>query len=148
VSGWLLRRFDYERVVRRRRENFEHLLEVLGGHVDLVFDRLADGVCPLFFPILVPERAHVAQQLRERGVPAGEWWPTGDGVAVGAGHEDAQYLRPHVLELPIHQDLTAMQVEFIANEVLRLYQRTARTGVVAKTPWESLAAASIDGPDK
>jgi len=153
ISRWLVPRFDYEAILRLRRENFQHLLDLLRGHVDLVFDRLEDGVCPLFFPILVPERAPAAAALRERGVPAGEWWATGDGVATGAAHEDAEFLRAHVLELPIHQDLTASHVEFIATEVLRLSQRTGAsswTGVesFAATSTRVSSALSPDGSDR
>ena len=86
-------------------------------------------------------------------MPAGEWWATGDGVATGAAHEDAEFLRAHVLELPIHQDLTASHVEFIATEVLRLSQRTGAsswTGVesFAATATRVSSALSPDGSDR
>jgi hypothetical protein len=33
---------------------------------------------------------------------------------------DAQYLRHHVLEVPIHQDISLEQLEHVARQVLRL----------------------------
>jgi dTDP-4-amino-4,6-dideoxygalactose transaminase len=38
---------------------------------------------------------------------------------------EAQYLRAHVLELPIHQDVGPSQVEYIADQVLRLELKMA-----------------------
>jgi len=38
---------------------------------------------------------------------------------------DARFLRAHVLELPIHQGVTESQVEYIANQLLRLQPQAA-----------------------
>ena len=77
---------------------------------------LPDGVCPLFFPVLVDDGHETAERLRARGVDALEFW---NGSEPG-GHEmgpDAQFLRRHVLELPIHQDLTARHIDHIARQM-------------------------------
>jgi dTDP-4-amino-4,6-dideoxygalactose transaminase len=74
-------------------------------------------VCPLFFPVVVPNKHSAARQLRARGIDALEFW--NDSSEPG-GHEmgpDAQFLRRHVLELPIHQDLTPKHIDHIARHV-------------------------------
>jgi hypothetical protein len=114
----LLRHFDYDAVVRKRRANYTALHERLAGKVPLLRGRLEDGVCPLFFPILVGDKASAARRLCNDGIEATEFWNYGDPAAVGTG--DAQYLRDHVLELPIHQDVTQPQIEHIARRVLEL----------------------------
>ena len=116
----LLRKFDYEDVRRRRRRNFLLLREKLAGKVALLCGELPPGVCPLFFPILVADKRPAAEALWSRGVSAVEFWNHGDPEASTAGSTDAEFLRRHVLELPIHQSLAPSQVEYMADQVLRL----------------------------
>jgi dTDP-4-amino-4,6-dideoxygalactose transaminase len=117
VSQRLLERFDYGDIRRRRVDNYRRLAERLGGDAVPVFRALPDGVCPLFFPVLVDDKHETAERLRARGVDALEFW--NDSSEPG-GHEmgpDAQFLRRHVLELPIHQDLTARHIDHIARQM-------------------------------
>jgi dTDP-4-amino-4,6-dideoxygalactose transaminase len=126
VSQRLLTRFDYADIRRRRVENYRQLAGRLRGEAVSVFPNLPDGVCPLFFPVLVRDKHDTAERLRARGVDALEFW--NDSCEPG-GHEmgaDAQFLRRHVLELPIHQDLTPRHIDHIARQMLSL-----RLGVAA-----------------
>jgi hypothetical protein len=45
------------------------------------------------------------------------WNDKQDNPSIGPS---ARYLRAHVLELPIHQNVTPAEVEYIASHVLRL----------------------------
>ena len=74
VSQRLLERFDYGDIRRRRVENYRRLAERLGGDAVPVFRTLPDGVCPLFFPVLVDDKHETAERLRARGVDALEFW--------------------------------------------------------------------------
>jgi dTDP-4-amino-4,6-dideoxygalactose transaminase len=117
VSHRLLTGFDYHEIRRARVENYRRLAEQLRGQAVPVFPTVPEGVCPLFCPILVHDKHHSAQRLRARGVDALEFW--NDSCEPG-GHEmgpDAQFLRRHVLELPIHQDLTPRHIDHIARQV-------------------------------
>lgn len=118
LSHSLLKRFDYEKIRQKRRANFFLMHGRLAGKVTLLRDELEDGLCPLFFPILVPDKHSAAQALWQRGIGAVEFWNEGDPEAKGEGFSDAQLLRRHVLELPIHQDVTPAQVEYMADQVL------------------------------
>ena len=119
LSAHLLRRFDFSQVVARRRANFRRLAERLEGSATPLFATLPDGVCPLFFPILVPDKHAAAQALLARGIGAVEFWNRGAIDACDEGR-DARFLRRHLLELPIHQDIGAAQLEAIADAVGRL----------------------------
>jgi dTDP-4-amino-4,6-dideoxygalactose transaminase len=116
ISARLLERFDYEDIRRRRIANYQQLLRELGPAVTPMFPVLANGVCPLFFPIIVPDKAEAADALRRRGVDALEFWndPVGDGSEMGP---NARFFRAHVLELPIHQDLSPRHISHVAREV-------------------------------
>jgi dTDP-4-amino-4,6-dideoxygalactose transaminase len=117
MSQRLLTRFDYPEIRRRRVQNYRRLADRLGGAAAPVFESLPDGVCPLFFPVFVHDKHATAERLRARGVDALEFW--NDSSEPG-GHEmgpDARFLRRHVLELPIHQDLTARHIDYIARQM-------------------------------
>jgi dTDP-4-amino-4,6-dideoxygalactose transaminase len=118
VSTRLLQRLDYSEIRRARVANYRQLLEELDAHVRPVFPELPDRVCPLFFPVLVPDKAEAANALRRRGVDALEFWndPVGDGSEMSPS---ARFFREHVLELPIHQDLSARHVSHVARQINR-----------------------------
>lgn len=118
ISNKILGGLNYENVRARRRENFFLLREKLRGRVRMLREDLADGVCPLFFPILVRDKAAAARALRHQGIGAVEFW--NDPQTNPSIGPDAWYLRSHVLELPIHQDVSPRQVEYIAEQVVRL----------------------------
>lgn len=119
----LLKRFDYDQIRQRRRDNFLLMREKLAGRVALVRQELGEGVCPLFFPILVPDKGAVAGALRQRGIRALEWWSAAAPTTKAAAGSESQFLRDHLLGLPIHQDVTPMHVEYIADQVLSLDPR-------------------------
>lgn len=116
VCAKLLDRFDVEDIRQRRIANYRLLDTQLDPGISRVFERLPDGVCPLFFPILVRDKHAAASALQRRGVDALEFW--NDSVESGEEmSEHARFLRAHVLELPIHQDLTPRQIAYMAQQV-------------------------------
>ena len=120
MSERLLTRLDFGEIKRRRIDNYRQLSERLGSDVIQVFPELPEGVCPLFFPVIVRDKHAAAEALRARGVDALEFW--NDSVEP-RGHEmsaDTRFLRRHVLELPIHQDLTSRHIDHVANQVAAL----------------------------
>jgi dTDP-4-amino-4,6-dideoxygalactose transaminase len=126
MSERLLERFNYASIRQRRVENYRRLAARLRPDVLQAFPSIPHGVCPLFFPVIVSDKHAAAEQLRARGVDALEFW--NDSSEPG-GHEmgpDAQFLRRHVLELPIHQDLTPRHVDHIATQVNSLKIGMAR----------------------
>ena len=124
ISARLIERFDYEDIRRRRIANYQQLARELDPAVAAMFPVLPDGVCPLFFPILVPNKAEAADELRRRGIDVIEFWndPVGDGSEMGP---NARFFRAHVLELPIHQDLSARHISYVARTVSSLDLRMA-----------------------
>ena len=120
ISARLLQRFDYADICRRRAANYQQLLGELDPSVTPMFPVLPQGACPLFFPVIVPNKADAAEALRRRGVDALEFWndPVGDGSEMGP---NARFFRAHVLELPIHQDLSPRHITHVARQVNHLF---------------------------
>lgn len=119
-SSALLKRFDYDEIRQRRRDNFAVLRQKLAGKATLLRQDLGEGVCPLVFPVLVPDKRAAARALRARGISALEWWNDGPPEANTNGSSHVRFLRDHVLGLPIHQDVTLGQVEYMADQMLSL----------------------------
>jgi len=120
LSAGLLKRFDYEEIRKRRRDNFLLVQLELDGRVPLLRKELGKGTCPLYFPILVQDKHSAARALWQRGIEAVEFWNYGDPEAKKEAFPDAQFLRDHVLELPIHQGVSPSQVSYVAQRVLNL----------------------------
>jgi dTDP-4-amino-4,6-dideoxygalactose transaminase len=123
ASSRLLQRLDFAGIRRRRIANFRALSAELDGHVTPAHPGLADGVCPLFYPILVADKTGAARALRNRGVDVLEFWNHGAAASAGAEAGAARFLRAHVLALPVHQDLTRRQIVHLAREVKALRPR-------------------------
>ena len=117
LSARLLAGFDYEAIRQRRVDNYRRLDGLLDQSVARVFPTVPDGACPLFFPIVVPDKQATAERLRSCGVDAPEFWNDSSEPGGQEMGPDAQFLRQHVLELPIHQDLTPRHIDHIARHV-------------------------------
>jgi dTDP-4-amino-4,6-dideoxygalactose transaminase len=121
LSEAILRRCDYAQIVARRRRNYEQMLDLLAGNVALVRDSLEAGACPLFFPLLVRDKAAAADALAAQGIETVPFWNSGDPEADGGpAQADTRFLRRHVLEIPIHQDVSSAEVDRIADRILEL----------------------------
>ena len=124
LSTRLLAWCDMSAIRQRRIKHYRTLDALLDPAVRRVFPALPDGVCPLFFPIVVADKHRTAVALQQRGVDALEFW--NDSVESGAEMSgDARFLRTHVLELPIHQDLTPRHITYMARHVSELAREDA-----------------------
>jgi dTDP-4-amino-4,6-dideoxygalactose transaminase len=124
ASERLIRRFDFDAIRSRRIANYQNLAAALDGAVTPFHAQLGDGICPLFFPILVDDKPATARSLRERGVEPLEFWNHGADDSANAS-DSVKFLRSHVLALPVHQDLSPRQIEHLATQVGRLHLRAA-----------------------
>ena len=125
ICNTVMKRLNYDSIRSRRRANFLLLRQKLRGRVTMLREDLDEGVCPLFFPILVRDKHAAAKALWQRGIGAVEFWNEVRPQALQDSGPGARYLRAHVLELPIHQDVGPAQVEYIAEQVLRLELKVA-----------------------
>jgi dTDP-4-amino-4,6-dideoxygalactose transaminase len=125
----LLPRFDFRDIARRRIDNYRTLQQRLEGGPSQPNPTMGDGVVPLFFPVLVADKHAAARQLWQRGISAVEFWNWGDPLFPAPASRETQFLRDHVLEIPIHQDVTPEQIDYIASEVARLGAVSAAAGI-------------------
>jgi dTDP-4-amino-4,6-dideoxygalactose transaminase len=122
ISNTVVKGLDYFQIRKKRRENYLFLLDRLRNRVQMLREDLDEGVCPLFFPILVDDKHAAAKALWAKDIGAVEFWNDRLNYAIGP---EAEFLRAHVLELPIHQGVSSHQAEYICDQVLRLNLRPA-----------------------
>jgi hypothetical protein len=69
----------------------------------------------------VKDKHSAADRLSKRGVETIEFWNIGQTEADQRGSA-SDFLRRHLLEIPIHQDVTVEAAGFISEEILKLGQ--------------------------
>jgi dTDP-4-amino-4,6-dideoxygalactose transaminase len=107
-----------------RRRNYSILAGMLRDSKSLaiLFPDLSEGVCPLNLPILVEKRDTLQIEMYKRGIDAGAFWKGYHETFPLKDFPEAQYLKDHVLVLPIHQELDERQVRYIANTLLDILE--------------------------
>jgi dTDP-4-amino-4,6-dideoxygalactose transaminase len=114
----LLTRFNYNTIVEKRRSNFATLQRKLAA-ASLVRSDLPPGTCPLFLPLLVPRKAEASKVLAEEGIQTLEFWNYGHPDAEPHTSPTARFLRNHVLEIPLHQEISESQLTYMADRILQ-----------------------------
>jgi perosamine synthetase len=122
ASLWVLRHSDIPRIVERRRQNFMHLGECLAevGAVRPLYNELLPGVCPWVFPVVFNGLQNPHLLLREKGIPAVTWGGVRPSGISPREFGDADFLYDNLVFLPIHQDLSAEQINFMARVVAQV----------------------------
>jgi dTDP-4-amino-4,6-dideoxygalactose transaminase len=105
------------RVVEVRRRNYRYLLRELRDVAPPLMPHLPEGVCPLFYPMLVHDKEEIVQKLEARGIEAIDFWHYFHPSCDPGQFPDAAWLREHVLEIPCHQDLTPKRMAYVARVV-------------------------------
>ncbi|MDQ2780217.1 MAG: DegT/DnrJ/EryC1/StrS family aminotransferase [Pseudomonadota bacterium] len=108
---WLAARLPRQRIVERRRHNFQRLLRELGNDHRWrpLFDTLPDDCAPYVFPLWVERPDPGYSQLRRLGMPVFRWdrlWPGTRAAVADAPHDQGLRWSHHVLQLACHQDLS------------------------------------------
>jgi dTDP-4-amino-4,6-dideoxygalactose transaminase len=116
----LLGHLDGELIAVRRRRNHRLLAAALGDERTLQPRPLPPRAVPLFFPLLVADKQAALARLDALGIEAVDFWGAGDPDADAQRFPDAAWLRRHVIELPIHQDLDDEAVARVARAVKRV----------------------------
>jgi len=116
ITHCILRRTCSDAVVRRRRDHYRALYEVVKNSKMFrpLYEELPDGVCPLYLPVTVDDREAVSIRLNEMGITAVQWWAGFHRAFNWAEFPEAKYLKEHLLAIPIHQQLTQRNINYIS----------------------------------
>ena len=120
ASHLVLRNQDAATIVERRRRNYFLLYAMLRDVAPPITGELKPGVCPLFYPMPVEDKAGAMARLLARGVETVDFWRLRHPAVPAGLFPEVDRLREHVLELPVHQDLSPADAEHVAGCVREL----------------------------
>lgn len=113
----IIRAQDLAGVVEARRRNYFYLMSRLRDLSTPLFSQLAPGACPLFFPLVVEDKAPLMAALAERGIETIDFWRYFHPACDASAFPEVATLRRTILEIPCHQDLDAERIAFVASAV-------------------------------
>lgn len=122
LSKRLLERFVPNDIQAKRRKNYKMLDTILKNcpGMEPLFKELPEGICPLFFPVLVEKRDQIVSNLRSRSIDAKAWWKGFHRSFPWNDFPDACYLKDRLLALPVHQDLSDKDIAYVATSFRNL----------------------------
>ena len=120
TSHVVLRNQEFARIVERRRRNYFLLYAMLRDVAPPITGELKPGVCPLFYPMPVDDKAGAMARLLARGVETVDFWRVRHPAVPAGAFPEVDRLRERVLELPVHQDLSPADAEHVAGCVREL----------------------------
>ncbi|HZR10414.1 MAG TPA: DegT/DnrJ/EryC1/StrS family aminotransferase [Myxococcales bacterium] len=120
ASHLVLRNQEFARIVEARRRNYFLLYAMLRDIAPPVTGELKSGVCPLFYPMQIDDKAGAIARLLARGVETVDFWRVRHPAVPAGAFPEVDRLRERVLELPVHQDLSPGDAEHVATCVREL----------------------------
>jgi len=126
LSKYMLNRYDYNRVVHNRRRNFKKYLHDLRDTetMHFLYPDLPEGICPLYFPILVDNPGYICKQLYRYSIFTYHWWSGYHKDLPWSDFPEACYLKDHLLALPVHQQLQETKIDYIIQKLLKVMRES------------------------
>lgn len=124
LSRFLLERFDLKEIVMTRRRNYAYLDERLNGAKGLrsLFGELPYGVCPWFYLAEVPDPWKLKEYLGSKSIGSIVFWSYFHKDFPFERYPESTYLKNHVIALPIHQDLSLPDLNYISQKVKEFFE--------------------------
>jgi len=128
LSRWTRNHSNIQRIVERRRRNYEMLLDGVAMVADIqpLFSALPPSVCPWVFPALLNGLTGAHTLLRRKGIPACTWGGVRHPRTLGDSFGDSDFLYENLVFLPVHQSLREQDIVNITRAVTALYERKGR----------------------
>ncbi len=117
---------DMQAIVEKRRRNYFYLLNALRDVSPPLFNELPAGACPLFYPLIVEDKAPIRASLDAVGIETIDFWRYFHPSCDGSQFPEVAELRRTVLEIPNHQDLTPEMMDKIAQHTRRALMAAKR----------------------
>jgi perosamine synthetase len=112
-SNFLLKRVPYSRVQSQRAANYSFLHNRLKGLVPDHFPPLVRGASPFAFPLKSDRKAELLSWLEQHGVIALNFWSVPHPCLPATEFPRAAELRESIIGLPVHQELSRRDLEWI-----------------------------------
>lgn len=126
LTAAALPRVDGAGIRARRRRNYLRLRDDLEELTLPPFRELPEGVCPLYFPLLVADRRRAIAALLARGVRALEIWPVPHPILDHPRFSELEPVRRGLLALPVHQALEDWHMDLVLGAAKDVLATSAR----------------------
>jgi perosamine synthetase len=119
ITRHILCHTKVDKVRTIRRQNYMQIMNDLceKSKCQPLFPTLPEGVVPLHAPFLVEDRDGICRKLNDSGIFANSWWSGYHKGFDWSSFPEAQYLKDHVLAIPIHQQMSTRNMRYIADRL-------------------------------
>lgn len=120
-SVYIMNHIDVENIRRKRRDNYQYLLDNLDTGTDLspVFPDLEPETVPSHFTFYTEKRRQVQDFLTAHGISSTVYWPENDLVNL-SDYPGAAYIYSHVLSIPCDQRYGRQEMQYICDSLNQL----------------------------
>ena len=123
TSKRLLDKFDYEGVIARRRENFQHLLDNLDSDSFVpLFPNLPSSVCPMGFVVLAEDRDYLRRELSNAGIYCPVHWQLASEIDPEEFPISWEISRK-IMMIPIDQRYGIEEMDYILDKIHEICQQ-------------------------
>jgi hypothetical protein len=115
LSAGIIRRYPYQDLIRKRRENYRYILaqNPFNPQAVPVFPELPEEVCPSHLALYAADRERALAVLAAHGVKAAVYWPF-HGELNLEDFPGAARIYPHIYSVPIDQRCSRQDMDIVA----------------------------------
>lgn len=114
-TKWLLDHVDYDKVMARRRENYEYLHNALGVLNALMLPDLDSFACPMVYPFMSKTDRNLRKELVDNKVFVAKYWPN---IKEKEGFDAEYNLAMNVFPIPCDQRYVKDEMDRIINLII------------------------------
>ena len=126
---------NVEQIVKLRRKHFMLWMRALENQSRVVplIKALPDGMCPLYFPVLVSHPASIVDRMKKNDIEVFNWWHQVPPELAMLPPEDfavALALKQKVIALPLHQSVNEKNIAHMAYCLLQAAKLPVNTDTI------------------
>lgn len=114
-TKWILDHIDYDKVIARRRENFQYLDEKLGKYNCLILSNIESLTCPMVYPFMMVTDRNLRKELIDNKVFVAKYWSNVESLS---GFETEYALAKKMIPIPCDQ-------RYSKDEMIRIIKQIA-----------------------
>lgn len=123
ISNTIINKLDKDELIKKRKENYIFLLKFLRNikGIDVVFDKIPDGICPLFFPVYInKEREKFRNILTKESIYCPIHWAIPKQIDI-LNYPLSKKIYDSILSIPCDQRYTKKDMKRITNIINNYY---------------------------
>jgi dTDP-4-amino-4,6-dideoxygalactose transaminase len=122
ISKTILNAVDFNNIISKRRMNFKYLLSSFENldKIEILFNNLKEGICPIGFPIIATKRDALREYLINSNIYCPIHWLLPEGIPKKFSY--LYHLSNNILTIPCDQRYSIEDMEIIVRKVKGFYK--------------------------